>query len=543
MSSTFNDDLLSFPVLTRETGDSGAASPVRSGAPAGMGGRARDALRQVLGWRYSTADVRGFTAALRQTATPRTITGQVTWEWRSPTYMVRADLGEVTGAQASLLNRVRQNAAEATRLTRELGSLKADADIEDVEAVRSLILTHLEELVAEVGQLGGPRTARVDSLLWSLLGGLTTTATTGGTAFFDSLLGQLQVRLGLAEEQVNTLDDEHIWTHFIELRDVLLAINSSWLSFRSQWQDGRASLGALLVQLGRYLDVIVESVAEAEACMDSVFFGPAERQAYQMELTPRWFDGIAAIWPAAADGTKMTVTIAATGKNGKPTQRLVPVPASVTMTVADLLGWIRDFASDEARRLVQDGGKDGLVNACFVLARLFLLTDAMANRTRSEVDVDPAAGTGCSGCHGINHPRVLRALCELACYLNKAALLDPGRTLRVPIDGAYPYNLLYVDTPDQAVDVVARPDKVAALLRAGETASTAVAKEAAKFSDQLISKPISAVISLPIATRLEASLVKAVEVKVPAPTPATTTKKTSRTVVTDTAVSDDKPST
>ena len=569
--------LVSYPILTRETGDGADAAPLRSGAASGLGRQARAALRQVLGWRYAVNDTRGFAAALRATSVRRQVDGQESWEWRSPTFMVQADLGEVTGAQASLVARVTQNAAECNRLVDTISGLRAAIQDDDVATVKALIRSSLEELVAEVGQLGGPRVARVDGLLWSLMGGLSESIKPSDREhpYFHSLLGQLQIRLGLDGAAVNTLDDEKIYSEFIALRDLFLVIDQSWRTFRTTWKDGASSMGALLVHLSRYLDVIVESVHEVEACMDSVFFGAAERQAFRLTLAPHAPLGRK---PTKAESdakpkSPETLEFEAINRFWRWSDDLADFEP-VTMTVGELLRWIEGFAGEEARRLVQEGGRDGFVHACFTLARLYLLTEAAfrqsyvdaeqlgtmglsgtdpATRLRAtdhededeiededgehegEVQIveeaiadrvpptrrpaSAAAGQtrptasddeadGCTGCHGFYHRRVSRALCELACYLLRAAKLDPGRTILYGVEMEVPYGLSYMNQPTDGQGPAATdPRVVAAVLTPAASkiearpASNAYINPGVKA---LVSKPhmVQPIATLPIADTL-----------------------------------------
>jgi hypothetical protein len=77
-------------------------------------------------------------------------------------------------------------------------------------------------------------------------------------------------------------------------------------------------LGTQLVLLSQQFEV-AESVHEAYDAMDSVFFGPAERETTQLSL------------------------------NGEP-----------WMTVAELLKWVEDSATVVFPRYMQDSGKDGV---------------------------------------------------------------------------------------------------------------------------------------------------------------------------------------
>ena len=66
--------------------------------------------------------------------------------------MVQADLGEVTGAQASIYERAAVAVEHALPLLDMLKPLRPDADDESTESVRAIVRSSLTELVSELGQ-------------------------------------------------------------------------------------------------------------------------------------------------------------------------------------------------------------------------------------------------------------------------------------------------------------------------------------------------------------------------------------------------------
>ena len=139
-------------------------------------------------------------------------------------------------------------------------------------------------------------------------------------------LGNLRVEFGfsIADDQVNTVDDEQDVTNFRIVTDYITSLAQSWLNnlqfFGLQTQT--PFFGTQLVLLSRQLSVIAESANEVRFTLDSVFIGPAERQTLQINF------------------------------------RSPPAPADTpSMFLEDLLTWIDSFASEEGPRLIQDGGK------------------------------------------------------------------------------------------------------------------------------------------------------------------------------------------
>ncbi len=318
-----------YPILTESV--SYPADPGRSGLSAGTAPLSQKVdltLREILGWRPRNNDPRGFLASLSQSFEIKNVEGHTEWKWRPRTYAAEADLGAITGAQASLYSRARAALDQVLPLLDGLIPLRADHDLEDIEATRSIVQSGLTELVYELGIEGGPRLARVDGYFQDLLGPianpdsgevLTDPENVGGQ------LASLRNVFGLVGARVNTVDEEQNLTNFLLLVDL---VNSLWLTWRSQRNffdrsdSGKAFLGTQLVLLSRNLSVVAESVLEVESAMNSVFLGPEERQ----------------------------------------TTRL-PLSKGEVVFVGELLDWVHRFATEEGPRLLREGGKDGVTLA------------------------------------------------------------------------------------------------------------------------------------------------------------------------------------
>jgi len=320
-------DVVTYPILTREI-DSDLGGPSRAGALNGgaLNHTAQQTLRDLLGWRYRSEDAAGFTAALSKAFTARQVDGYTHWDWKPQSFSLQADLGAVTGAQASIHAQARTTIDQVLPLLDALEPLRVDVDKEDSEAIRSIVRASLREIVDELALKSGPRVQRVDLYFEGMLGDAG--SGDGKSVDADSVdgqLGQLRERFGLLAERVNTVDEERNLTNFIVIVDQLHSLRQAWLARRGFFSRNLYSvrqpfLGTQLVQLAEILDVIVEQVQECCAGMDSVFFGAAERQATLLRLPPH-----------------------------------------PPITVAELMSWIESFATGEGRRLLQDSGKDGVV--------------------------------------------------------------------------------------------------------------------------------------------------------------------------------------
>jgi hypothetical protein len=396
------EDAVTYPILTRETsgyGSNGSSASTASGAGGGSQGKlAQQTIREVLGWRFRAGDTKGFLAALNKAFVLKEVEGHVEWDWKPQSYMLQADLGEITGAQASVHKQASVALEQAIPLLDGLKPLRTDADAEDTEAMRAIIRTELNELVNELALLGGPRVQRVDSFFEKLIGPLK-------TASFDpehvaGQLARLRERFGLSRARVNTIIEEQNLTNFLILVDYVNSLYQSWNSKRGFFAGTlEPFLGTQLVLISQVLDAILEQLRETYDAMDSVFFGPAERQTTELNLP------------------------------GGP------------MTVAEILSWVETFAAVEGRQLIQDAGKDGVVIFRSTIEQLAtILKDAA--KVAALPSTNPA--------RPFHTKRVANALAELASYLT-AATNRASRISRTPLrlaeEEGKEENLQFVATP------------------------------------------------------------------------------------------------
>jgi len=290
------------------------------------------ALREVLAWRPRVTDPKGFQAALNQAFTAQEVNGRRQWAWTPRSYSVHADMGAITGAQASIYTRAKAALDQIVPLIEGLYALRSDPDAEDIEAIRALVKGHLSELTNELGVVGGPRLPRVAQLFTALLGGsaMSDPATVGGH------LGTLRDRLGLESSRVNTIAEEQNLTNFRVVVDHVISLQQSWLSLARHFNPNGTDkfLGTQAILLSRAFNVVAESVQELEFKMDSVWLGAAERQTVTLNL------------------------------------------GGTTLTIAELLSWVEQFASEEAPRLIRDAGKDGVIALQPTLEELHRLVHA-----------------------------------------------------------------------------------------------------------------------------------------------------------------------
>jgi hypothetical protein len=384
-------DIQSYPILTQDLSYAPVPGQATTGgAPGGAPLKqiAENAIRNVLGWRPKVSDPKAILAALNQSFSPREEEGHTIWLWTPRSYAVQADMSAITGAQASLYQRAKTALDQSLPLLDGLYPLDVTADPQDIEATRAIVRSALTELVNELGQVGGPRPQRVDDYFRTLLdynprhlGKLTLS----GPETVDGQLGILRDRFGLTRNRVNTIDEEQDLTNYFILVDYFDTLMVSWDTDRGLFlrdPGGDAFLGTQQVLMLQSLAALAEEVQQAYFIYDSLFIGPAERQTTYIQ-----FDG-------------------------------------VRLTLAELLEWVDNFASEEAPRLIQDGGKDGVISIVPTLEKLRNLVDQALTLARKTTH-NPS--------RGFHSARSQIAIQELAQQLKTTAdLADQIR--RGPID-------------------------------------------------------------------------------------------------------------
>jgi hypothetical protein len=369
-------DLAAYPVLTEEVSTTGAPAPVAGGlgggaAAPGYGQAVDQVIRDVLGWRPG-GDVAGFQAALSGAFQLREVEGHTEWTWQQRGYAVQADMGALTGAQASIYARAKSALDQILPLLAGLTPLNpALFPPQDLEAIRTVITTELAELVGELGLEGGPRIQRVDELFGLLLGDKVGSKNLNPDVIRGQL-GVLRDRFGLTLDEVDTVDEERIVTNFRIVVEQVLTLQASWSTDRDLLTplDPRASFGTILIWLSRSLEAVVDSVSDLNFALDSVFVDAAQRQVVELKF-----------------------------------------PGEPVLLLSDLLDWVVRASRDEGPRLIQDAGKDGVFAFAPVLRRLHGLVRSTRQAARKEPGLP----------HGMRTPRVDRALQVLVAQLSEAA--------------------------------------------------------------------------------------------------------------------------
>jgi hypothetical protein len=345
------EDAVAYPLLTERVsfpptggGGVGVGGVGAAAAGASLGQTAVRAVSDVLGWKINTADPKGFIGALTQSFTLTEVEGHVETEWRPKTYAVQTDLGGgISGAQASLYARAKDALDQCMSLLDGLYPLDPDADPEYVTALREMAKSQMTEIVKEMGVVP-PSILRINTYFNILLGGAKISFSPGATIIeFDpdkigGTLGNLRNIYGIRFQGnlfSNSIEDEEDVTNFRIISDYMTSLLQSWISNGKFFELGHprreAFFGTQLVLISRQFSVIVETLNEVRFAMDSVFIGPAERQALLIK-----FSG----FPA--------------------------------MFFEDMLREIESLASEEGPRLLQDGGRISVTNNILPVAEALL---------------------------------------------------------------------------------------------------------------------------------------------------------------------------
>jgi hypothetical protein len=366
------EKLAAYPILTSDLNTAPISAPAYQTGAGGLSLQksVECAMREVLGRLPKSNDPRSFVVALNQSFQIQEVEGHVEINWTPRSYAGQTDLGGgVTGGQASLYTRAKIALDNSLPLLEGLYPLLPEADPELTDAARAIVRNKLTEVVNELGVEGGPRIARVDDLFKSLLEENVTDEE--GANSPDGYLGYLKAVFGLSTDQINTLEEETNVTNFIVLKDYVTSLNQSWISFRDDLFG--KDLGTRLVLLSRALSVAAESVGEVYAAMDSVFVGAAERQ-----------------------------VAAFRDQSGKP------------ILIEELLSWIVTFTSEEAPRLIYEGGRRGVA----AIVKTVQLIEGLTSRFIQSIPHEPTLP------EGLRHPRVLNPLLELRAYLERVLQLS-----------------------------------------------------------------------------------------------------------------------
>ncbi|MER5387977.1 hypothetical protein [Saccharopolyspora sp. NPDC002686] len=357
---------------------------------------ANKAISDVLGWKWRNGDTKAFTAALTGSFELKRVEGHTEARWTPRGYAVQADLGAVTGGQASLAARARSAIKDATELLDSLKPLRPGADPDNCEGFRSLVRHDLEEIRKEL-ECALLRVPRVDQLFLLLLGSPSAAVDPDRVR---GHLGMLRDEFGMVGGLVNTIEEERIQTSFITLVDWVLSLYRGWLDSRdridpfAQPENGQPFFGPAVTALSQLLSATAVQVEELVGALKSVHIHRGDREVLR-----------------------------------------IPDPEGGSMALGGLLRWVHDFACFEGRTLIESAGKDGVDSAFLqVVTRLTRIVGALPRRDEGGTE-DVHGNYRATLPAGFFSSRVQRAIDELHDHLQEIVrVAKPIRHGAVPED-------------------------------------------------------------------------------------------------------------
>jgi hypothetical protein len=335
--------LTTYPVLT-----SGAAPAASGEAATRLGSLIDNALRGFVGQVPDATKPRSFLGALERNFEVTEVAGRAQVAWRRGTQGgATPSSADVAGRQGMLIGRFQASRAVIEQAAQKVRPFQDPTNPELIEGWRGMLMRDLDELLASAGNPRGPNRPRVQQLLMNRL---------------PNDLNQFVAALGANRARTNTLGDA-------ENRDVLDSIAYEIGILRASWATylgaARGDFESLAARLRVLLEALDSAADEAEAAMDAAMVDQGDRAA-------------APIDPAD--------------------------PAS--MTIQDLLDWVRRFGSEDAPRLIEQSGRLGASTIAVDATTLATAANRLAG-----------GGPGLPG--GLSLPRVRQALRQLAASLTR----------------------------------------------------------------------------------------------------------------------------
>ncbi len=229
-------------------------------------------------------------------------------------------VGQLSAEQATLYRQATTVAADALKVLAGLQPFVPEAEIDKVDALRSLVGDEINSLVEEFGRVDEPRSQRVDTYFTQLRGP-------------NGHLRQLGDRAFLTRDRVvpATLEDEAQIAGYDLLVNYVRILKEVWDNFRGKSQSPKSlQYPEFSLRLSR-ASVLLPTIAEGNnnlmSALDSIGFTETERRSSASRFSDLGND---------------------------PN---LPLP---DLTVSDLNEWVDRFASLEAPRYLADSGQYGL---------------------------------------------------------------------------------------------------------------------------------------------------------------------------------------
>jgi hypothetical protein len=317
--------------------------------------------------------------------------------------------GQLSVAQANLYRQASIIVVDSLKVLATIEPFDPSADIDAVEALRSLIQTQMQSLLEEFGRLDRPRPNRVNSYLSAM----TTSIADIGT----------RARLSGTSPFPVTSEDESQVAAFELVNNYITTLKTIWQQYLNLKTSTAATLSAnysdRLSRVSILLPVIADSNASFMAAMDSVGFTESERRSDAAlfteltELSPPQFT-------LSIDSRALLPSNISSIGN-------VELP---NITVNDFNEWLDRFATIEAPSVLADSGRFGLDFVTDQADTLFWTIAFVLDFIAFDTAAQPTTPRGTAGIPGailddiFAFDRVEQALKELAFQLDALASLS-----------------------------------------------------------------------------------------------------------------------
>jgi hypothetical protein len=242
-------------------------------------------------------------------------------------------VGQLSARQAVLYRQAGVVVTDAIGVLKTTKPFLPEADTEEVEALRALLIAQFNGIVEEFGRVDEPRKVLADDYLATLQVNLIEFGSRG--ALDDPT-------------SVAIVGDETQTANFQLLLNYAQVLTSIWNTFKqTEGVTPTFSLSELVERANVILPVIAQGTIDLEAALDSVGFSKNEQRSLAAKLT-------------TLDTSQLTASPLPPRFKGKfeyPKDLGFQLP---DITVHDLIDWLDHFASDEGPAALTASGNFGL---------------------------------------------------------------------------------------------------------------------------------------------------------------------------------------
>jgi hypothetical protein len=278
----------------------------------------------------------------------------------------KAVTGQLSVEQANLYRQASILITDALRVLEGFESYDPSADIDAVEALRSLAQAQLTSLMEEFGRLDEPRPARVNIYFNTL------------DRTLDQLGEAAQLNSNRSFNNLVTTEDEAQVAAYELVKNYVKTLKGVWSTFTGKSEAETISTGfsERLSRVSVMLPVVADSNASLMAAMDSIGFTESERRSDAALFSTLGTDPIVLQAPSrrggdtltsgtATDNPSFSLSSSLSNEEIQLLRRLIGTsePLSIELpdiTVNDFSEWVDRFTSVEAPSILAASGRFGL---------------------------------------------------------------------------------------------------------------------------------------------------------------------------------------